>query len=264
MEQSNCRRMTGKVAIVTGAGQGFGRAIALRLAVEGADVIVDDIAIELANEVVDEIRSLGRKALATGADVTKHCEAEEMVKAALDEFGKIDILVNNVGGCEGGANFLEETEEYWDSIIRLSLKGTRNCSRAVINHMVERKSGKIVNISSGAGVRGVAGLTAYAAAKAGVIGFTMALAQEVQDYGIRVNCVTPGPSSAPGFSPPADMPAKKGHGFFSPELAERIANVNRLGRPGKPEDVAGVVALLASDEADFISGQNYVMCSMNP
>ena len=103
--------MKDKVAIVTGAGQGFGRAIALRLAVEGADVVVDDIDIKQANKVIDEIRGLGRKALATGADVTKSHEAEEMVKAALDEFGKIDILVNNVGGCEGGADFLKEAEK---------------------------------------------------------------------------------------------------------------------------------------------------------
>ncbi|MFC1945889.1 SDR family NAD(P)-dependent oxidoreductase [Chloroflexota bacterium] len=252
MTEENCMRLVGKVAVVTGAGQWIGRAIALRLAGEGADVVVDDIVIERAREVADEIRGLGRKALAVQTDVTRSQETDAMAKAALAEFGKIDILVNNVGGTGGrkAADFVELTEEAWDDIIARNLKSTRNCCHAVINQMLERKSGKIVNISSGAGVRGNPGSTAYSAAKAGVIGFTMALSEEVATSGVRVNCVSPGPTGSAAPRPP--------------EFMEKMAQLSGLGRQGKPEDVAALVAFLASDDADFISGQNYVMAAARP
>lgn len=250
--------LTGKVAIVTGAGQWIGRAIALRLAEEGANVVVVDLVIERANKVAEEIRGLGRRALALKTDVTKSQEVEAMVKTTLNEFGGIDILVNNVGGSSAvvgvsGATlspFCDSTEEVWDIIVTRNLKSTRNCCRAVINHMLEKKSGKIVNISSGAGVRGNPGQVAYSAAKAGVIGLTMALSEEVATQGIRVNCVSAGPIGAATYE--------------SPEFKEKMSLLSGLGRQGKPEDVATLVAFLVSDNADFISGQNYVMGAMRP
>jgi len=252
MRQYNCTRLTGKVAIVTGAGQWIGKEIALRLAGEGADVVVDDIVIERANEVADEIRGMGRKALAVKTDVTKRVEVEAMVKAALDEFGKIDILVNNVGGSGDKTlpTFTKSTEEHWDTVIARNLKSTANCCRAVINHMMDRRTGKIVNISSGSGVRGMPGFVAYSASKAGVIGLTMSLSQEVASYGVRVNCVSPGPI---GSAQP-----------IPPEFEAKMAILSGLGTQGKPEQVAALVAFMASDEADFINGQNYAMAGMNP
>jgi 3-oxoacyl-[acyl-carrier protein] reductase len=249
------QELLGKVAIVTGSGQWIGRAIALRLAEEGADLMINDIVPERANKVAEEIRSLGRKAITSNADVTNTQQIEEMVKVTIAEFGKIDILVNNAraGGGSGGAKsplFCDSTEEGWNNTILGSLTSTRHCCRAVINHMIERRSGKIINISSGAGVRGNPGASAYSAAKAGVIGLTMALSEEVVQYGVRVNCVSPAPS---GSAVPG-----------TPERAKKMAELSGLGREGKPEDVAAVVAVLASDAADGISGQNYCLGGMHP
>ncbi len=252
MTQNTCSRLTGKAAIVTGGGQWIGRSIAVRLAAEGADVLVDDIILERANEVASEIRNMGRRALPLRTNVLIRAEAEAMVKAALDEFGKVDILVNNVGGTGGRkpTQFCDSSEDDWDGVIAQCLKSTANCCRAVINHMISRKYGRIVNISSGAGVRGIPGSVAYSAAKAGVLGLTMALSQEVALQGVRVNAVSPGPTGSANI--------------MLPEFMERMAKLSGLGHQGKPDDVAGVVALLASDEAEFINGQNYVMGGMNP
>jgi 3-oxoacyl-[acyl-carrier protein] reductase len=252
MSQNTCSRLINKVAIVTGAGQWIGRSIAVRLASEGADVLVDDIVIDRANEVAAEIRKMGRKALSLKTNVLIRQEAEAMVKAAIDEFGKVDILVNNVGGTGGRkrAQFCDTSEEDWDGVISQSLKSTANCCRAVINHMIQRKYGRIVNISSGAGVRGNSGSVSYSAAKAGVLGLTMALSQEVALLGVRVNAVSPGPTGSADAMPP--------------EFMANMAKLSGMGHQGKPDDVAGVVALLASDEAEFINGQNYIMGGMNP
>ena len=237
--------LQGKVAIVTGSGQWIGRAIALRLAEEGADIVVNDIVIELANKAADEIKGLGRKALAIKADATKMPEAEQMVKSTLAEFGKIDILVNNVGGpAAKGSLFHESKEEVWDSVLSRNLKSTRNCSRAVIGHMMERGSGRIINLASTAGITGGAGSADYSAAKGGIISFTMALAQDVASYGIRVNCVSPGPIGA----------ANDG-----PERIEQIRQMTALGRRGKPEEIAAMVAFLASYHADYITCQNFTV-----
>jgi len=243
-------RLTDKVAVVTGAGQWIGRAIALRLSDEGAHIIVNDVVPERANEVAEEIRISGHKALAVGIDVTNRQLVDEMVKHTLGEFGKIDILVNNVGGSGGGSPggklpfFYDMKDEIWDYVISLNLKSTYNCSRAVIDHMIKRKTGKIINISSQAGIRGMVGLVHYSTAKAGIIGFTMALSQEVAPYGIRVNCVCPGPT---------------GRDIDQPQLFKNEQQQGGLGRDGKPDEVAALVAFLASDEADYISGQNYIM-----
>ena len=214
-------KLEGKVAMVTGAGQGIGRAIALSLAKEGAGVVVNDINPETAAGVADEIRAMGRRALAIKADVTQSKEVNEMVETALNEMGKIDILVNNAGGSarERVSEFKDSTEEVWDFIIGRNLKGQLNCTRAVINHMIERRSGKILNMASIAGVVGEAGLADYSAAKAGVIGFTKALAKEVGRYGINVNSVAPGPIRTAAFE---QLPK---------DFVEKIAR--KQGRPRK-------------------------------
>ena len=242
-------KLEGKVAMVTGAGQGIGKAIALGLAREGADVVVNDISLETASGVADEIKAMGRQALAIKADVTQSKEVNEMVKTALNEMGKIDILVNNAGGSarERVSEFKDSTEEVWDFVLGRNLKGTLNCTRAVINHMIERRSGKIVGISSIAGVTGEAGMAEYSAAKAGVIGFIKALAKEVGRYGINVNSVAPGPTRTAALE---QLPK---------EFVEKIVQKGVFGRLAETSDVANLVVFLVSDDASYVTGQNFVV-----
>ncbi|MDD5287912.1 MAG: SDR family oxidoreductase [Dehalococcoidales bacterium] len=241
-------RLENKVAIVTGGAYGIGKAIAFRLAEEGAAVVVGDIDFEGAQKVVQELEAKGHRAIATKTDVSKSAEAEAMANAALAEFGKIDILVNNAGGADFKRRslFKDSVEEVWDYVIGRNLKGVRNCTRAVINHMVERQTGKIVNIASISGVIGTFNAVDYSAAKAGIIGFSMALAKEVARYGILVNCVSPGVIDV-------------GRSRLSPEVLKEMERSTGLGRRGKPEEIAAMVAFLASAEADYISGQNYIV-----
>ena len=243
-------KLENKVAIVTGAGYGIGRAIALSLAREGADVVVSDINIDTARIVAREIKATGRRALAIKADVTKSKEANKMVETTLSKFGKIDILVNNAGGSarERASEFRKSTEDVWDFVIARNLKGTLICCRAVINHMIERGYGKIVNLGSFVGVVGAAGQADYSGAKAGVIGFTMALAKEVGQYGINVNCVSP--SVIFGTAATEQVPR---------EIVDRNRRTQLLKRPGEPQDVANAVVFLASDDASFITAHNLLV-----
>jgi NAD(P)-dependent dehydrogenase (short-subunit alcohol dehydrogenase family) len=244
-------KLRDKVAIVTGAASGIGRAIALRFAKEGANIIVADINLEGANKVAAEIRPLNVRAMAIKTDVTSTEDVSRMVKATLDEFGKIDILVNNAGGSARGRGtlFHECPDELFDFVIDNNLKGAFKCSRAVLPHMMQRRSGKILSTASVDGVRGrsLPGVVEYSAVKAGIIGFTQALAQAVGPYGIRVNCFSPGPIATAG--------AMGG----SPEFFIKIKERSYFGRLGEPDDVARVVAFLASDDADWITGQNIIV-----
>lgn len=242
-------KLEGKVAIVSGGAMGVGRAISIRLATEGAKVVVADIDLAKAKQVVTEISALGGKAIAAKMDVTKSEEANQMVKGTLDEFGKIDILVNNAGGSPHGTRslFYQSEERVWDVVLGINLKGVLNCTRAVINHMIKRQRGKIISIGSIAGLMGTVGLADYSAAKGGVIAFTKALAKEVASYGINVNCVCPGPIATEYF---LTLPE---------EAKQRYLRTIPLGRFGKPEEIASLVGYLASDEADFITGQAFVI-----
>ena len=244
-------RLTGKVAIVTGAGYGIGRAIALTLAREGADIVVNDIDMKPAGDVAEEIRGCGRRVLLVEADVSKSDEVEEMVKASLRQMGKIDILVNNAGGSarERVSDFNVSTEEIWDFVLGRNLKGVLNCTRAVINHMIERGYGKIVSLGSIAGVGGGAGMADYSASKGGITSFAKALAKEVGHYGINVNCVSPGVIF-------------KTHALeqVNAEVVERYLSKQVLKRQGEPQDVANAVLFLVSDEASFITGHNLMVC----
>jgi 3-oxoacyl-[acyl-carrier protein] reductase len=231
-----------KVAIVTGAAQGIGKVIALGLAKCGADIAVSDINEDSLDAAVKEIEALGRKAIAVKMDVSSLKDCEDMVKKTVDAFGKVDILINNAGITRDTV-LLRMKEEQWDQVIQVNLKGTFNCTKAVIRSMFKQKSGKIINISSVTGAMGNAGQSNYAASKAAVMGFTKSIAREYAHCGITVNAV------APGFIKTAmtdAIPEKDRDAMISIIPAKRL---------GLPEDVADTVCFLASDKANYITGQ---------
>jgi len=230
------------VALVTGAAQGIGKAVALLLARNGADIVVSDINLEKAEETVQEVQTLGRKALAVKVDVAKLDDVEKMVEAILAQFGRVDILVNNAGIARDKL-ILRMTEEDWDAVLNINLKGTFNCTKAVVRHMSKQKSGKIVNIASVVGEMGNAGQGNYAASKAGVIGFTKTIAREFAQRGINVNAIAPGYIETPMTDA---LPEK---------VKEELKRMIPMDRLGKPEDVAETVLFLVSDSSNYITGQ---------
>lgn len=239
------RRFEGKVAIVTGASRGIGRGIALRLAQEGARVVVNHRnSPEGGEETAAAIREVGGEALVIQADVSRSDEALRLVKETEAAFGRVDVLVNNAGTTRDTL-LLMMKEEQWDIVIDTNLKSAFNCCKAVSRSMLKRKYGRIVNISSVSGLAGQAGQTNYAASKAGVIAFSKSLAKELGSRNITVNVV------APGFVPTALTEDILAEG----DNMQKAIEATPLGRLGTAQDVAAAVAFLASDEASFITGQ---------
>jgi 2-hydroxycyclohexanecarboxyl-CoA dehydrogenase len=234
--------LEGKVALVTGAGRGIGKAIAERLAAEGAKVAVADIDPATAAATAAEI---GRGAIAVTMDVTDGESVRDAVAETAKQLGPIDVLVNNAGW-DKIEPFVKSHEETWDRVIAINLKGPIRCARAVLDSMIERRSGKIVSIGSDAGRVGSTGEAVYSAAKAGVIGFGRTLAREVARYGINVNVVCPGPTNTPLLRETVGGNEK---------LMASLKQAIPLGRTGEPDDLASAVAFLASDDAGFITGQ---------
>jgi 3-oxoacyl-[acyl-carrier protein] reductase len=230
-----------KVALITGAAQGIGKAVTLVLARHGADVVVADVNIEKAQETAREVEALGRAAMAVRVDVTHLEDVEKMVEAAVQRFGKIDILVNNAGIARDKL-ILRMTEEDWDTVLNVNLKGTFNCTKAVIKHMSKQRSGKIVNIASVVGMMGNPGQANYSASKAGVIGLTKTVAREFAARGINVNAIAPGYIQTPMTEV---LPEK------AKEELKRLIPMNRLGQP---EDVAHAVLFLVSEVSSYITG----------
>ncbi len=243
--------LNGKVALVTGAGSqtGFGKGIALALAREGCDIIVNDIALAGAEQTAAEVRKLGRRATAIRASVSDLAEVEGMVKQAMEHFGRIDILVNNAGVGTPPKPFVQSTPAEWDLGIDINLKGVMNCTKAVLPQMIARKSGKIVSMSSIAGLSGTPQGTIYGAAKAGVVNFTAGLAREVADVGINVNCIAPG-LGATGFHSASG---------FSPEYIKDRDRMAAAGKTTTPQDIGNAVAFLVSDVSAKITGQCLVV-----
>ena len=235
-------KLKGKVALVTGAAQGIGKAVALLLARNGADIIVSDINLEKAEETAREVEGLGQRALAVKTNVAEANDVEKMVQTALERFGRIDILINNAGITRDKL-LLRMSDEDWDAVLGVNLRGTFLCTRAVIRPMAKQKSGKIVNIASVVGTMGNAGQANYGASKAGVIGFTKTVAREYAPRGINVNAIAPGYIETPMTEA---LPEK------AKEELKRMIPMDRLG---KPEDVAEAVLFLVSEASTYITGQ---------
>ncbi len=240
--------LEGKVALVTGAGRGIGKAIALRYAEQGADVAFTDLAInEAVEETVKEIEAMGVKCKAYASNAANFDETHEVVKQIVEDFGRIDVLVNNAGITKDGL-MMRMSEAQWDAVINVNLKSAFNFIHAVTPVMAKQRSGSIINMSSVVGVSGNAGQCNYSASKAGMIGLAKSIAKEMGPRGIRANCI------APGFIV-TDMTNQ-----LSQEVKDQWAAQIPLRRGGTPEDVANVALFLASDLSSYVSGQVIHCC----
>jgi len=257
--------LSGRVALVTGGSRGLGRADALTLARAGAEVVVADLLVESelsedtdrygalatvarqqglvhTEETVEEIRGLGRRALAVRCDVTERAEVDAAVARTVDELGSVDILVNNAGTLDHAAQFHKQSPELWERDLRVNLTGAFNCAQAVWPHMRERAWGRVINMASVAGTLGGFGQASYSTTKAGLLGLTRTLAMEGARHGITCNAIVPGVIGTEAFN------------MANAEMNERIVARTALRRPGEPQEIANAIAFLCSDLAAYITG----------
>ena len=239
-------RLNNKVALITGAARGIGRSIALLFAKEGADIVVADVNLQEAEKTAGDIEALGRRSLALAVDVTDYAKVEEALNKILDKFTKVDILVNNAGITKDNL-LLRMSEQEWDAVLNVNLKGTFNCIKAVSRPMVKQRGGKIISIASIIGLMGNPGQANYSASKAGIIALTKTVAKELASRNINANAV------APGFIQ-TEMTAK-----LSEEVKEKMKAAIPLCKLGTPEDVAQVCLFLASEDSNYITGQTIVV-----
>lgn len=243
MTQTASLSLEGRVAVVTGASRGIGRSIAIELARRGAAVVVNYVrSAQSAHEVVALILAEGGQATAFQADVAVNQQAQNLIKSAIETYGNLEILVNNAGITRDNL-IMMMSENDWEDVISTNLKSTFNCSKAAVRHMMRKRYGRIVNITSVSGQMGNAGQTNYSASKAGQIGFTKALAREVASRNITVNAIAAGYVETDIWANVSD------------EIRQSIMNIIPLGRKGEPEEIAYAVAFLASDQAAYITGQ---------
>ncbi|MDD5094438.1 MAG: glucose 1-dehydrogenase [Dehalococcoidia bacterium] len=237
-------QLTDRVAIVTGAGKGIGKGIALGLAEAGANVVVVARTVEHIEATAAEVRALGRRTLAIPADVRNSEQVQNVVQKTIAEFGRIDILVNNVGGGGFPSSFMDISENRWDAVLRVNLKSCVICTQAVLKTMLGQRSGAIINIASGAGLVGTPRQAAYGAAKAAVVNLTDSLASELAPFNVRVNCIASGPIATEGLVETMSEAAKT-------ELISHLA----IKRLGTPQDIAAATVFLAADASEWVTGK---------
>jgi NAD(P)-dependent dehydrogenase (short-subunit alcohol dehydrogenase family) len=243
-----------RVAVITGGASGMGRATALKFASEGCDIAVVDLQLEGARKVADQIKAMGRRAISVKVDIAQSAEVNAMAESTIREFGKIDILCNYAGGTAGvkGGDIDTATEQDWDKVIGINLKGTFLVCKAVIPHMKAKKYGKVINCASMGGVHPSVSVLHYHAAKAGVIGLTLNLAFELAPLGIYVNCIVPGPIDTAFWDPlHKNLPEKERKAMFAAIAKKEVP----LGRIGTAEDIAGPALFLASGLSSYVTGQ---------
>jgi 3-oxoacyl-[acyl-carrier protein] reductase len=240
-----------RVAIVTGGAKGIGKAIALKFAHEGCDVVVNAMHIEGAQKVAAEIKGMGRKSLAIACDVANSAAVNDMVAQTIKEFGKIDILVNNAGGVSGDAKIEETTEEAWNRVIAVNLTGQFLMCKAVIPYMKKKKYGKIINVSSMGAIHPPAPIIHYHSAKGGVLGLTTNLALELAQYNITVNAILPGPIKTEFFTEMFKGKSESEAKAFFKILDNKVP----MHRMGEPDEIAGVALFLASDMSSYVTGE---------
>jgi len=248
------QQLAGRVAIVTGAGQGIGRGIALSLAKAGADVVVNDITLSTAEDTAREVSALGRRSLVVHTDVSHAAQVNQMVEHVLEELGDIHILVNNAG-IAIPAHITELSEDTWDRTMAVNLKSMFLCSKAVAPIMMDRKYGKIVNLSSKSGKKGGLWLTAYCASKFGVIGFTQSLAFDLAPYGINVNAICPGTVFTPLWDNVLKEAYAKKLNMDADQVRDYYTSKIPLGREVTMDEIGNVVVFLCSDESSYMTGQ---------
>jgi len=237
--------LTNKVAVITGSSRGIGASIALKMARDGANIVLNyhsDSSKKYIDELIEKIKAYNREVIAVQADVSKMDEAKKLISESLNKFSKIDVLVNNAG-INSDNLLLRMSENDWDKVMDVNLKGVFNCTKAVIKSMMKKRQGKIINLTSVVGIKGNAGQANYSASKAGVIGFTKSVARELAGRNITANAV------APGFIT-TDMTDE-----IPEDAKEELIDEIPLSRLGKGEDVAELISFLASDRADYITGQ---------
>ena len=250
-------KLKNKVAIITGAGTGIGKAISLAFANEGAAVAVAARSSSKLEEVAKDIKSRGGKAKAIQTDISDHEQVKRMVAQTLDEFGQIDILVNNAALPPNRAEVIDMNLDDWYNRLTVNLTGTMLCSREELKHMIPRRSGNIINMSSVAGISGHPTASPYCVSKWGIIGFTEVLAIEVGKHNVRVNCISPGATRTEGFEGGVRDLAR-GLGISYEEMMGKIMDINSLKRIAEPSEIAACAVFLASDDSSAITGHNLI------
>ncbi len=251
-------RLKDKVAIITGGGTGIGQAISLAFANEGAVVVVTARTLPRLEEVAQDIKSRGGRAKAIQTDISDHEQVKRMVAQTIDEFGRIDILVNNAArGTYNNADVADMNLDEWHDSLAINLTGMMLCSKEVLKTMIPRRSGNIINVSSVAGLSGVPRESPYAASKWGVIGLTETLAIEAGKFGIRVNCISPGATRTHEFDDWLNTSAKEA-GTSYEAVMTKLADNNALKRIAEPSEIAACIVFLASDDSSAIAGHNLV------
>ena len=251
-------KLKNKVAIITGGGTGIGKAISLAFANEGAAVVVTARNLSRLEEVAKNIKSRGGKAKAIQTDISDHEQVKRMVAQTLDEYGQIDILVNNAAAMAiTNADVVDMNMDDWDNTLAVSLSGTMLCAREVLKYMIPRRSGNIINISSVAGISGLPKESPYSVTKWGIIGFTETLAIEIGKIGIRVNCISPGATRTQEFEDWVKRSAGDA-GISYEEMMSKITDNNALKRIAEPSEIATCAVFLASDDSSAMTGHNLV------